>query len=125
MLIAEDSSTEREILLGALRDAGFDAHYAPDGRYALDLCRIIHPDLLILDLGLPRVNGVDVLRKLRDDRRVGSTPVIVVSGDDRQETIDRVLFEGADDFIAKPFDETDLLTRIAEVLDSGSGVAAH
>lgn len=124
VLVAEDSSTERQLLLDMLRDAGFEAHYAPDGRYALDLCRIIHPDLVILDLGLPRVNGLDVLRKLRDDRRVGGTPVIVLTADDRQETVDRVLYEGANDFIAKPFDGTDLVERVQEALRSTSGVAA-
>jgi len=124
VLVAEDSSTEREVLLDVLRDAGFEAHYAPDGRYALDLCRIIHPDLLILDLGLPRVNGFDVLRRLRDDRRVGGTPVIVLTADARRETADRVLYEGASDFIAKPFDDAELVERVHETLRSVSGVAS-
>lgn len=125
VLVAEDSLTERELLLDVLRDAGFDAHYAPDGRYALDLSRIIRPDVLILDLGLPRLTGIEVLRKLRADRKISATPVIVLTSDARQETIDMVLSEGASDFIAKPFDDAELLARVHEALAQPSSVAAY
>lgn len=125
VLVAEDSLTERELLLDVLRDAGFDAHYAPDGRCALDLCRIIRPDLLILDLGLPRLAGLEVLRKLRADRKIGSTPVIVLTSDDRQETIDGAFYEGASDFIAKPYDHQDVVARVQEALAQPSSVAAY
>ena len=55
VLVAEDSTTERAVCVDVLREAGFEVHEAPDGRYALDICRIIRPDLLVLDLGLPRL----------------------------------------------------------------------
>jgi CheY-like chemotaxis protein len=116
VLVAEDSATQRAIFVNVLRDAGLEVHEAPDGRYALDICRIIRPDLLVLDLGLPRLGGIDLLRKLRDDRKIGPTPVIVVTADDREETARAAYFEGADDFVTKPVDAGDLIARVQEAL---------
>lgn len=116
VLVAEDSATERAVCVNLLRDAGLEVHEAPDGRYALDICRIIRPDLLVLDLGLPRLAGIELLRKLRDDRKIGGTPVIVVTADDRQETADTVFYEGATDLVTKPVDAQDLIARVNDAL---------
>lgn len=116
VLVAEDSATERAVCVNLLRDAGLEVHEAPDGRYALDICRIIRPDLLVLDLGLPRLAGIELLRKLRDDRKIGETPVIVVTADDRQETADAVFYEGATDLVTKPVDARDLIARVNDAL---------
>jgi DNA-binding response OmpR family regulator len=116
VLIAEDSVTERAMCADILRDAGFEVHEVPDGRYALDICRIIRPELLVLDLGLPRLSGMEVLRKLRDDRRIGTTPVIVLTGDDRSETADLAFYEGATDFVTKPVDASELVARVNDAL---------
>jgi len=116
VLVAEDSDTERAICVNGLRDAGLEVHEATDGRYALDLTRIIHPDVLVLDLGLPRVSGLEVLRKLRADRKVSHTPVIVLTADGRDQTVDLAFYEGATDFVTKPVDPLDLVARVREVL---------
>jgi two-component system, OmpR family, KDP operon response regulator KdpE len=104
------------ICVNALRDAGLEVREAPDGRYAFDICRIIRTDLLVLDLGLPRLGGIDLLRKLRDDRKIGKTPVIVVTADDREETAKTAYFEGANDLVTKPVDAGDLIARVQEAL---------
>ena len=122
MLVAEDSDTERAICVNALRDAGLEVHEAPDGRYALDLSRIIHPDVLVLDLGLPRLSGIEVLRKLRDDRKINRTPVVVLTADGRAETADLAFYEGATDFVTKPVDPVDLVARVWEA--AGGAVPA-
>lgn len=114
VLVAEDSDTERKIFMAVLEDAGLEPHEAPDGRYALDLCRIIHPDVLVLDLGLPRLNGIDVLKRLRKDRKVSRTPVIVMTADDRDRTSELAFYEGATDFVTKPVDPMDLVARVRE-----------
>ena len=116
VLVAEDSATQRALCVSILRDAGLEVHEAPDGRFALDICRIIRPDLLVLDLGLPRLNGMDLLRKLRDDRKIGETPVVVVTADERQETADAAFYEGANDLLTKPVDAQDLIVRVHEAL---------
>jgi CheY-like chemotaxis protein len=116
VLVAEDSATQRAVCVNLLRDAGLEVHEAPDGRYALDICRIIRPDLLVLDLGLPRLNGLDLLRKLRDDRKIGRTPVIIVTADEREETAQAAYYEGATDLVHKPVDGDDLIVRVQEAL---------
>jgi CheY-like chemotaxis protein len=116
VLVAEDSASQRALCVNMLRDSGFEVHEAPDGRYALDICRIIRPDLLVLDLGLPRLNGMDLLRKLRDDRKIGATPVIVVTADERPETAEAAFYEGANDLLTKPLDAQDLSARVHEAL---------
>jgi CheY-like chemotaxis protein len=120
VLVAEDSASQRALCVNLLRDAGLEVHEAPDGRYALDICRIIRPDLLVLDLGLPRLNGMDLLRKLRDDRKIGATPVIVVTADERQETAEAAFFEGATDLVTKPVDAQDLIARVRDALGLAS-----
>jgi CheY-like chemotaxis protein len=116
VLVAEDSVAQRAVCVNVLRDAGLEVHEAPDGRYALDICRIIRPDVLVLDLGLPRVGGIDLLRKLRGDRKIGKTPVIVVTADDREETVQAAYYEGVNDLVTKPVDAADLIVRVQEAL---------
>jgi CheY-like chemotaxis protein len=120
VLVAEDSATQRAVCVNVLRDAGLEVHEAPDGRYALDICRIIRPDVLVLDLGLPRLNGFDLLRKLRGDRKIGQTQVIVMTADDSQATADAVLYEGANDLVIKPVDADDLIARVQEALGAAA-----
>lgn len=122
VLVAEDSATQRAVCVDVLRDAGFEVHEAPDGRYALDICRIIRPDLLILDLGLPRLAGMDLLRKLRDDRKIGQTPVVIVTSDDRPETAEAAFYEGATDLLTKPVDAQDLIVRVQDALGVAAGL---
>jgi CheY-like chemotaxis protein len=116
VLVAEDSVAQRAVCVNVLRDAGLEVHEAPDGRYALDICRIIRPDVLVLDLGLPCLGGIDLLRKLRGDRKIGKTPVIVVTADDGEETVQAAYYEGANDLVTKPVDAADLIARVQEAL---------
>ena len=116
VLVAEDSATQRAVCVEILQDAGFEVHEAPDGRYALDICRIIRPDLLVLDLGLPRLSGMELLRKLRDDRKIGQTPVVIVTADERPQTAETAFYEGATDLVTKPIDPRDLIARVQDAL---------
>jgi CheY-like chemotaxis protein len=120
VLVAEDSGTQRAMCVNILRDAGFEVHEAPDGRYALDICRILRPDVLVLDLGLPRLNGIDLLRKLRADRKISRTPVIVITADESEKTAERAYYEGANDLVNKPVDAADLIARVQEALSAAA-----
>jgi diguanylate cyclase (GGDEF)-like protein len=116
VLIAEDSITQRARCRDLLNDAGFEVHEAPDGRTALDLCRIIRPDLLLLDLELPQLDGRQVLARLRADGRIGRTPVLVLTADERETTVAAVFDAGADDFVAKPPRPMELVARVNRIL---------
>jgi two-component system, cell cycle response regulator len=114
VLVAEDSRSQRSYFVDLLREEGFEVHEAEDGRVALDLCRMIHPDLLILDLELPRLKGSQVLSRLRADRKVSATQVLVLTADEHEGTLAALL--DAADFVTKPARPAELLARVRRAL---------
>src|SRR5205807_10103644 len=96
-----------------LEHAGFGVVSASDGAAALDMARARHPDLVVLDLGLPALGGLDVARELR---RQGGVPIIMLTA--RGEESDKLvgLELGADDYVTKPFSPKELVARVRAVL---------
>ncbi len=119
VLVVDDEPAFREGLRQALSKEGFEVHLAEDGEQAVELFDKIHPEIVLLDVMLPRMSGIDVCRHIRS---VGETPVIMVSA--RSEEIDAVvaLEVGADDYITKPYRLRELIARIRTVLRRGGGV---
>ena len=113
VLVVDDEPAFREGLRQALKQEGFVVHLAADGEEAIEVFNAYHPDLVLLDVMLPRMSGIDVCRRIRS---VGETPVIMVSA--RNEEIDAVvaLEVGADDYIAKPYRVRELVARMRTVL---------
>jgi len=113
ILVVDDETAVTDLLAYNLRKAGYETLLAADGREALRLARQSNPDLILLDLMLPEVDGLDVCRELR---KTSEMPVIMLTA--RGEEIDRVvgLELGADDYICKPFSMRELLARIKAVL---------
>lgn len=113
ILVAEDEAPIVEILDAYLRREGFRTVHAADGRIALDLHQALKPDLILLDVTMPRLDGWEVLAEVR---RRGDTPVIMVTALDKD--IDRLqgLRVGADDYIVKPFNPTEVVARAKAVL---------
>jgi two-component system KDP operon response regulator KdpE len=113
LLIVEDEPAFARLISLSLNREGFDAHVVHSGEDALDLAAEIHPDAVVLDLGLPGADGLTVLRDLREWSDI---PVIVVTGAHTTESIRRGLDEGADDYLTKPFAPTELAARVRAVL---------
>jgi two-component system, OmpR family, KDP operon response regulator KdpE len=109
VLVVDDEPAIVRTLSINLRARGYDVYVAGDGRTALDVAREEDPDVILLDLGLPDLGGVDVLRQLRSWSQI---PVVVLSArhgsDDKVEALD----EGADDYVTKPFGMDELLARV-------------
>jgi two-component system alkaline phosphatase synthesis response regulator PhoP len=120
ILVVDDEPAVTDLLAYNLRKAHYEVLTAADGRQALRLARESAPDLIVLDLMLPEVDGLDVCRELR---RAGQTPIIMLTA--RTEEVDRVvgLELGADDYICKPFSVRELLARIKAVLRRTAGEA--
>lgn len=121
ILLIEDEPEIAEILEAYLRRDGFRTAYAPDGMEGLKLFRRLHPALVVLDIRLPRQNGIDILQTLRAE---SNTPVIMLTAltDDINKLLSLRL--GADDYIAKPFNPAEVTARIQAVLRrSGSAPA--
>jgi DNA-binding response OmpR family regulator len=114
ILIIEDDPAIAKGLLHNLRFEGFSAHWAGDGERGLELAVDKRPDLILLDLMLPKQNGLEVLRELR--RLENDTPVIVLTAKGEEADKVRGLELGADDYVTKPFSLKELLARIHAVL---------
>ena len=117
LVVDDDPAILRTLVIG-LRAHGYEPRTATDGRSAVSLGRADPPDLVILDLGLPDISGVEVLRQLRSWSQV---PVIVLSARDGSEDKVEALDVGADDYVTKPFGMDELLARArAAVRRSGA-----
>jgi DNA-binding response OmpR family regulator len=121
VLVIEDDQRIREALASALADSGHAVR--TEGRGADALAAVVdwRPDVVVLDLGLPDLDGADVLRMLRS---VSSVPVIVATARDDDAEIVRVLDAGADDYVVKPYSASHLDARIRAVLRRSAGPAA-
>ena len=113
VLVVEDDEDIADVLRRSLRQEGHEVRTAGDGEEALSMAAEFVPDLVILDLGLPKLDGVEVCRKLR---AAGDVPILILTA--RSDTGDRVegLDAGADDYLDTPFDRSELLARIRALL---------
>src|SRR6201990_1738130 len=113
VLVVEDDADIADVLRRSLRNEGYEVRTSADGVDALDVAAGFYPDLVVLDLGLPRMDGIEVCRRLREE---GDVPILMLTA--RAETEDRVtgLDSGADDYRAKPFERQELLARIRALL---------
>ena len=113
ILIADDDPVVHESLGLYLESEGYEHQSAYDGQQALDMVESIHPDMVVLDLMMPKVSGIDVCRTIR---QTSTLPIIMLTA--KGEEIDRILgLElGADDYIVKPFSPREVLARIKAVL---------
>jgi two-component system phosphate regulon response regulator PhoB len=116
ILVADDEPDALELIEVNLKNAGYDVLVAVDGREALQKARAVRPDLILLDIMLPEMDGLEVCKALRRDPATASLPIIMLTA--RAAEIDRVLgLElGADDYITKPFSPRELILRVKNVL---------
>jgi DNA-binding response OmpR family regulator len=119
ILVVDDEPDAIELIKFNLKGAGYDVLTAVDGDEALKKARALLPDLIVLDLMLPEVDGLEVCKILRRDQRVSATPILMLTA--KAAEIDRVLgLElGADDYVTKPFSPRELILRIKKLLRNG------
>lgn len=117
ILIVEDDPDIRELLRFNLEKAGYNLFLAEDGEKALTLARKHSPDIILLDLMLPGVDGLEVCRTLKKDPELQRIPIIMVTA--KGEELDRVvgLELGAEDYVVKPFSLREVVLRIQKILD--------
>ena len=113
ILVADDDAHIRDVVEFALAKAGYEIACVADGQAALDAFGAAAPDLVVLDIGMPRLDGLAVCREIR---RSSNVPVLFLSA--RDEEIDRIvgLEIGADDYVTKPFSPRELVARVASIL---------
>ncbi|MBQ0953024.1 MULTISPECIES: response regulator transcription factor [Streptomyces] len=117
ILVAEDDERQAQVLRMYLRSEGHDATVVHDGRAAIETARRLRPDLLVLDVMMPRVDGLDVCRILR---RESDVPVLMLTARSDEEDLLLGLDLGADDFMTKPYSPRELMARIRTLLRRAS-----
>jgi len=116
ILVVDDSQDMRIILSMRLKINGYDVIIAQDGQEGLDRARADAPDLIILDLMLPKIDGYEVCRMLKFDDKYKNIPVIILSALDQQEDREKAVGSGADAYFIKPFDLELLLNKIKSLI---------
>jgi two-component system response regulator MprA len=113
VLVVEDDEDIAQVLQRSLRLDGYEVRLAADGETALETAGTFHPDLVILDLGLPRLDGMEVARRLR---AADDVPILMLTARDALESRVEGLDAGADDYLVKPFERQELLARLRALL---------
>jgi two-component system chemotaxis response regulator CheY len=117
VLVVEDSAAMRTFLTAALESAGpFVVTEAPSGFEALKILPHGHYDLIITDINMPDINGLELVRFIRDSARHGKTPLVIISTDGRSADRERGIRLGADAYLTKPFSSDELMAVVRNVL---------
>jgi two-component system, OmpR family, response regulator MprA len=114
VLVVEDDEEIAQVLQRSLRMEGYEVKLAGDGVRGLEEAHAFLPDLIVLDLGLPRLDGVDVAKRLREDG--DEVPILMLTARDALESRVEGLDVGADDYLVKPFERQELLARMRALL---------
>ncbi|MGZ5338325.1 MAG: response regulator transcription factor [Thermoleophilaceae bacterium] len=113
VLVVEDDTDIAGVLRRSLDKEGYEVRIAADGETALDQADDFEPDAVVLDLGLPKLDGVEVCRRLRQD---GDVPILILTARDALDARVEGLDSGADDYLVKPFEREELLARMRALL---------
>ena len=113
ILVVEDEEAIREVLRRALQGEGYHVICAADGKEALALIQENRPEMILLDLMLPEMDGTEVCRRVREDPVLGTIPIMMITGKDTFGDLEQGLALGADDYVVKPFDIREIKLRVA------------
>lgn len=117
IIMADDDEIVGELVRDALIDAGHAVGVLDNGTDALKVIRARCPDLVILDCNMPELSGLMVLRQMRDDLDLCDTPVLILTGRRSTRDSEIAFFEGANDYMTKPFDPDEVVFRVRELLE--------
>jgi DNA-binding response OmpR family regulator len=118
ILIAEDNPQGAELLEAYLADTGYEVRTAADGEETLHQVRDWRPDLVLLDIMMPKTSGFEVCKRLKGDPATRGVAVLMITALDQPSDVERAVEAGTDDFLTKPINQTDLLRRLRALLSS-------
>jgi CheY-like chemotaxis protein len=124
VLIVEDNEPSRDALARRLQRRGYDVRTAVDGEEGVHLARAVRPDLILMDLGLPKMDGWEATRQLKADARTRAIPIIVLSAHAMTNDREMALRAGGDDFDTKPIRFPQLLAKIEGLLSVTASTSA-
>jgi two-component system, OmpR family, alkaline phosphatase synthesis response regulator PhoP len=118
ILIADDNAQGVELLEAYLADGDWEVRTAADGEETLKLVKSWRPDLILLDIMMPRISGFEVCKRLRADKATEDMAVLMITALDQHSDVDRAVEAGTDDFVTKPINKSELLLRVQSLLRS-------
>ncbi|RMD69511.1 MAG: response regulator [Gammaproteobacteria bacterium] len=118
LLLVEDNEDNRDMLARRLRRKGYRVETAVNGKEALDMLQDIRPDLVLMDLSMPVMDGWEATRRIKQDPGLRDIPVVVLTGHAMKEDREKALSVGADGYIPKPIDMQALLTCLNDLLEN-------
>lgn len=116
ILIADDNPQGAELLEAYLADGNYELKIASDGEQTLQLIHSWHPDLILLDIMMPRMSGFEVCKRLRADPSTANLAVLMITALDQPSDIDRAVDAGTDEFLSKPINKSELILRVRSLL---------
>jgi len=116
VLVVDDNEQNLELLLAYLEDVDCSTYSATGGAEAIEIARDKLPDLILLDVMMPKMSGFEVCRRLKGDPNTSNIPIIMVTALNELGDIERAIDSGTDDFLSKPVNKLELLTRVRTML---------
>ena len=116
ILVADDDADVRELVVFRLERAGYEVITAADGEEALELALAAPPDLCVIDVMMPKLDGYEVTERLRATPELAGVAIVLLTASVQEAAVERGFTAGADDYIKKPFSPAELLDRIAAAL---------
>src|SRR3954452_24777065 len=116
ILIVDDNETNRDILMARLGPQGYDLTQAADGEEALAAAKELLPDLILLDIMMPKIEGIEVCKRIKNDATMPFTPIILCTAKADSKDVVAGLEAGADEYLTKPIDQMALVARVKSVL---------
>jgi len=118
ILVADDDLLLAELLRHKLMQNGYQVTHVADGQAAVDAAERDHPDLIVLDIMMPNLNGIEVLRQLMSMAETRNIPIIMLTARRKEEDVLQALQLGVEEYLVKPFSPDELLARLRKVLTS-------
>ena len=116
ILIADDNQQNCELLEAYLEGEGYQVEFSVDGQQTLEKVAREQPDLILLDIMMPKLSGYEVCQKLKDDPATSDIPIVMVTALHESGDIEKAVNAGADDFLSKPVNKLELTTRVRSLL---------
>ena len=116
VVIADDNQQNCELLDAYLADEGYEIYMASDGQETLDRVAETQPDLILLDIMMPKLSGYEVCQKLKEDEKTAAIPILMVTALNEMGDIEKAVAAGCDDFLTKPVNRLELTTRVRSLL---------
>ena len=116
ILAVDDNPQNLELILAYLEDLECETISAADGIFALEIIKKRHPDLVLLDVMMPKISGFEVCKKIKRDPQTADIPVIMVTALNELGDIEKAIQSGTDDFLSKPINKWELVTRVRTML---------